>query len=293
MPTGQGRRCFGFTSGDFTRCTRPELAGSLDLEDATDAYVHWLAGPCRCVCDCHAMQRRCTCPVTHGPDTGKAATRATREPACQHKRDERMRALADRMFACSLPAPDTVVEDYLDIRGIAWRPGDPVRYAPGLLDTDTGKRHPGMVAEVVDRYGRRLGVHRTFLLPDGSDKAHIRNPKRSLGPIAGGAVRLAPAGPHIIVAEGIEDALGASQLTRYRVPAWAAVSTSGLRSLELPDVVQRVTIASDRDPDGRAAAIAAAERWTAEGRIVEVRLPKKPHKDYAEMALAEMIASGA
>jgi hypothetical protein len=40
-----------------------------------------------------------------------------------------------------------------------------------------------------------VGVHRTYLRPDGSGKAAVETAKASLGPIAGGAVQLAAIQP--------------------------------------------------------------------------------------------------
>ena len=49
-PRGQGKRCTGFLSddGSFARCSREEHAGALEIEAATQAYRHRLAGDCRC-----------------------------------------------------------------------------------------------------------------------------------------------------------------------------------------------------------------------------------------------------
>jgi hypothetical protein len=66
-----------------------------------------------------------------------------------------------------------------------------------------------MLARVDDHDGKFVAAHRTWLLPDGSGKADLLEPKWSLGPVGGGAVRLAPAGPVLAVAEGIETALTA------------------------------------------------------------------------------------
>lgn len=64
--------------------------------------------------------------------------------------------------------------------------------------------------------------------------------------------------------EGIETCLAAMQLMGK--PAWAALSTSGLRSLVLPRSVRRVTVLADGDPPGEAAAQDCARRWQREGR---------------------------
>ena len=94
-----------------------------------------------------------------------------------------------------------------------------------------------------------------------------------LGPCRGGAVRLAPAGDVLLVGEGIETCLAAMQATG--LPAWAALSTSGLRTLDLPEAVQDVIILADGDDAGEAAARHAALRWRWEGRRARIaRAPR-------------------
>ena len=80
--------------------------------------------------------------------------------------------------------------------------------------------------------GVPLAIHRTFLARDGSGKAPVDPQKMMLGPCRGGAVRLGPAGDVLMVGEGLENCLAAMQATGH--PAWAALSTSGLRTLDLP-----------------------------------------------------------
>ena len=77
-----------------------------------------------------------------------------------------------------------------------------------------------------------LAIHRTFLARDGAGKAPVDPQKMMLGPCRGGAVRLAEPGDVLMVGEGIETCLAAMQATGH--PAWAALSTSGLRALDLP-----------------------------------------------------------
>ena len=73
-----------------------------------------------------------------------------------------------------------------------------------------------------------------------------------LGPCRGGAVRLADPGDVLMVGEGIETCLAAMQATGH--PAWAALSTSGLRALDLPEDVRDVIVLADGDDPGEAAA---------------------------------------
>ena len=56
-------------------------------------------------------------------------------------------------------------------------------------------------------------------------------------------------------------------------PAWAALSTSGLRALELPAAVRNVLVLADGDRPGEAAARDCARRWTQEGRRVRIARP--------------------
>ena len=55
-----------------------------------------------------------------------------------------------------------------------------------------------------------------------------------------------------MVGEGIETCLAAMQATGH--PTWAALSTSGLRSLDLPKDVRDVIVLADGDDAGEAAA---------------------------------------
>ena len=91
---------------------------------------------------------------------------------------------------------------------------------------------PAMVAAIQGPDGRLRGVGITFLRPDGMGKAEIEQPRITRGELTGGAVRLAPAGPKLGIAEGLEDAATVQQETG--LPCWAALGTSNLPRLELP-----------------------------------------------------------
>jgi DNA primase len=92
-----------------------------------------------------------------------------------------------------------------------------------------------------------------------------------LGPCRGGVVRLGEPGAMLMVGEGIETCLAAMQATGKS--AWAALSTSGLRSLELPRDVGDVIVLADGDEPGEAAAQDCARRWKREGRRVRIARP--------------------
>jgi putative DNA primase/helicase len=67
-------------------------------------------------------------------------------------------------------------------------------------------------------------------------------------------------------------------------PAWAALSTSGLLTLDLPPNVRDVIVLADGDAAGDAAARGAALRWKREGR--RVRIARAPEgMDFNDLLL--------
>ena len=87
--------------------------------------------------------------------------------------------------------------------------------------------------------------------------------KRFIGPVGGGAVRLAPAVDTVAVCEGIET--GLSYMEATGTPTWAALSAGGIRALILPEHIGDVIIAADPDPVGIMAASAAAKTLARRG----------------------------
>jgi hypothetical protein len=175
------------------------------------------------------------------------------------------------VWRASRSAEGTPAETYLRSRGLTIPVPPSIRFHAGL-------RHPSetvwpaMVALVtrgVD--GKPVGIHRTFLGGDGSGKAPVEPAKMMLGPCRGGAVRLGAPSRLLMVGEGIETCLAAMQATGN--PAWAALSTSGLRALDLPKDVREVIVLADGDEAGEAAARNCALRWRRQGRRVRIARP--------------------
>lgn len=163
------------------------------------------------------------------------------------------------------------VETYLRSRGIALSPLPSLRFHLGLKHASGGV-WPAMVALVVHgENGEALAVHRTFLNREGHGKATVDPAKMMLGPCRGGVVRLGEPGDVLMVGEGIETCLAAMQATGK--PAWAALSTSGLRALDLPRAIAKVIVLADGDAPGEAAAQHCARRWQREGRSVRIARP--------------------
>jgi len=189
-------------------------------------------------------------------------------------------AAARELWRRARPAAGTVIEIYLQIRGITMVTPPTIRYAPDLKHGPTGMLLPGMVAAVQAPDRTVTGVHRTYLREDGKVKASITTPKMMLGSCSGGAVRLAAAGATLAIAEGIETSLAIQQATG--LPAWAALSTSGIRAVVLPAQVREVVICPDGDEPGEAAAKVAAERFIREGRAVRIA-PAPKGRDYNDL----------
>ncbi|TAN59443.1 MAG: P-loop ATPase [Magnetospirillum sp.] len=177
-----------------------------------------------------------------------------------------------RILGGSVALAGTAGEAYLRHRGV----GDPrspdLLFHDDLADFEARRGWPGLVGMVRDGTGTATGgIHRTFLLEDGSDKAPPG--KKMLGPVAGGSVRLAPvpADGHLGIAEGIETALSAWAL--FGVPTWAALSAGNLRDWQWPEGVTRVTIFADTGEAGQSAAADLKVRLESAGIAATIVSP--------------------
>jgi len=176
----------------------------------------------------------------------------------------------------------TLADRYLASRGVNLSPPEALRFHKALRHPSGGV-WPAIVALVTNGAdGTPMAVHRTFLAHDGGGKAPVDPQKMMLGPCRGGAVRLANPGDTLMVGEGIETCLAAMQASGR--PAWAALSTSGLRALDLPKDVRDVIVLADGDEPGEAAAQHCALRWRRQCR--RVRIARPPHgMDFNDMLM--------
>ena len=226
LPKGHGRRCWGYSDGEWAVCTREQAAGR--LSDKGDGYHHRLHGGCNC-------------GVDHGGWVPPVVP--ARSPAKDNS------AYAKTLWEQAVDAQGTVVETYMKSRDITTPVPPALRFHPSLKHKDSGKVLPAMVAALTIWPGTDLvAIHRTYLRPDGSAKADVDPNKMSLGPIRGGAVRLGPPAPKMAVTEGIEDGMTIFQETGLSV--WAATSASAMRSMVLSalPMAAAVVVCSDPDP---------------------------------------------
>ena len=147
-------------------------------------------------------------------------------------------------------------------------------YAPGVY-------LPAMVAAIENLDGRIVGVHRTYLKPDGTGKAEVEPNKKALGRERGCAVHLTAGAPELVLCEGIETGLSILQATGLRV--WAALGTSNLGQVELSDFVREVIVAADHDGPGMKAASAAAEAYRVRGYQMRIVIPPTEKADWNDV----------
>lgn len=229
---------------------------------------------------------------------------APREPSAREieaaQQRDRMQDLARRMWQAAGPL-DGVARAYLTRRHVWPLPAgaaDVLRSAR-LRHPVTEAEHPVMLALVQAPNGEPRAVHRTYLTEAGAKlcgvgpRGDVIQAKLALGPIDGAAIRLCPPAADLGLAEGIETALAATILTG--LGAWACISATELRRQAPPPEVRRVTIFADRDdpkgkPEGTGlrAARALHAALKPQGITADIRLPREPWGDYADV-LADLM----
>jgi hypothetical protein len=201
---------------------------------------------------------------------------------------------ATALWAQSVPAPETKVQAYLRSRGLLVDPPPSLRfcshyiYRPG--DGAPSMILPAMVAALQAPDRQVIAVQVTALDRLEDRKYADKNSRRVHGAQGTGAVRLAPAGEKLGIAEGIEDALGAMQLTG--IPCWACLGAARMHRVEFPTTVEEVHIFADDDDAGRRSSERTAELQLAVGRRVIIRRPPEGLKDWAAFAEQQTKAPG-
>ena len=187
-------------------------------------------------------------------------------------------AAAARLFAASVPVPRTLADTYLRSRGLT-QGGltSALRFHSKCWHREEGQTRsiprPALIAAVTDRAGVLQGVHRTWLAPDGKDKAAVKTQRRAMGHLLGNAVRLTPQEDILVVGEGIETMLSLREAAPG-LPVWAALSAGHLGAVLLPEGLQRLYIAIDRDPAGQRAAERLSARAIEAGIACHVLEPR-------------------
>lgn len=178
----------------------------------------------------------------------------------------------------TIPAAGSLAESYLRYRGI--HPPFPPDIRFSRLPCDNLGVLPCLVASVRDVSGAITGIQRIWLAHDGMGKADVARPKRSMGRVKGGAIRLGDLdGSGVLtVCEGPED--GLSLLKMLGGPVWVAAGATFLAHMRFPPEVHSIVIGADNDPAGEQAANEAARAFASRGLTVRIIRPLDWAKDF-------------
>lgn len=199
-------------------------------------------------------------------------------------------AVARSLWAEGLrPAPSGLVARHLAGRGITLCPA-----TEGLLEhprapfsayTPGRRMGPAMMAGVRDPAGAFTAVELTYLSMNGQVMTGLKVPRKTIGRVPpGSAVRLRPAAPRMLVAEGVVTTLSA--MARFGLPGWALMSAGNLAQWMPPADAADVLIAGDRGAAGETAARRLKARLLEAGVGAAIALPPLPCGDWNEAAQA-------
>ncbi|TCP36534.1 DNA primase [Sphingomonas sp. BK235] len=216
---------------------------------------------------------------------------AERVKAAQEEAAEREAAIqrARGVWEAAVLTDGTPAAAYARSRGITMPLPPSFRFGltPAWYDDETGECGPNLpallAAVAIEGQPHPIGLQRIFIKPDGSGKADMRAPKRSLGRIKGGAVRITGRNsnaPHeVIITEGPEDALSLAQELPGR-EVWATLGTALMIEAEYPARITTIVIAGQNDAPGRAAVAKAGAGLRGRGYDVRAMWPGDGFKDW-------------
>jgi len=196
---------------------------------------------------------------------------------------------ACRLWRDAVALKDSLAAQYLRNRGIDLTPAD-LRYH---ARTPLGPRGevqflPAMLAAVRTDLGV-IAVHRTFLDPNTGWLEPMDCPKRALGSLGVGAVRLSgPSAGRLGLAEGLESALSAMQL--FGLPCWATLGNERFGLVAIPESVRELHLFVDHDAGGRLAEQRAREAYALEGRRIVTRRPDRRGEDWNDVLMGRRLA---
>lgn len=192
---------------------------------------------------------------------------------------------ARRLWEAARPLPSTPASAYLAARGIDLHPSQ-LRF---LARTPLGPKGavqflPAMLAAVCTDAGI-VAVHRTFLDRMLPKLARFERPRRALGSLGTGAVRLAsPVDGRLGLAEGVETALSATAL--FGVPSWATLGNERFGLVSIPDSVHELHLFVDHDAGGALAEKRARKAYARSDRRIVIHKPDTPGFDWNDALMA-------
>ena len=185
-------------------------------------------------------------------------------------------AAALELWRSARPVAGTLGEIYLRSRYLPPTPPPTIRFLPSY-PYSSRKAFPCLIAAVQAPTRDIVAVQLTFLHSGGMRKADVPEPRRAIGPLGAGALRLAPIADHLGLAEGFETAWAAQLM--HDVPVWAALGNKRYLKVQLPPDVTRVTIFADADAPGLEYARKFKEAHPR--LVVDIRMPEGSANDFA------------
>lgn len=225
--------------------------------------------------------------------TGEDITKQVRQvqaPSRKVKeRDPGKQRTAQHLWESAKDIRGTLAETYLRSRGIV---GDlshaDIRFHPSVSTSaysqDKGEKHPAMIAAIRLPTGEQIGAHVTYLSADGKSKAAVDPPRKVYGAQSGGVIFLGRVSAKMVLGEGIESSLSASEVCGR--PAIASVCSGNMKSAPIIDGVDDWLVAYDRDANhtGLKAAQAFARRALDAAKAVRAMGPPRDVKDWNDAA---------
>jgi DNA primase len=212
----------------------------------------------------------------------------TPEERAKERAEDRLRDLAKEQAACQffkdgVPIAGTPAEVYLRARGIEVELPPVVRFGmiPSWQDKETGewgRARPALICGCEDGTGAIVGIQRIFF-PRDDPTLGKADCKLSLGTVKGSALRLAPAGEVVILAEGPEDGFSIVQ-EGPGLPVWVPFGTSMMPAVQFPPVVRKVIIAGQNNRAGKVACNKAAIALLEQGLKVDFAWPARHFDDW-------------
>lgn len=221
--------------------------------------------------------------------TGMASDRPSWKPPRQKAPRSRSDGSGLRIWREAIDPRGTIVEQYLDSRGLTFDPnlaGRVLRFnanCPFKLKDDLVIHLPATIAlftGITDNIAR--AIHRTAIKPDGSGKAEMpdsTSPKKMLGPTKDCCIKI-DANETVLEGLGIGEGLETCLSVRVRGwrPIWCLGSAGAIANFPVLSGVEALTIFADHDESGvglRAAQV-CARQWRAVGREARILMPDVP-----------------
>lgn len=189
-----------------------------------------------------------------------------------------------RLWRSGVPLRGTPGERYFERRGLEAPPC--LRFVPELWYSKT-EHSPGILAQIAGPDGKCVNLYRIFITEDGH-KAPIEKPKRAMRvptPL-GSAIRLGPVPSVLGLAEGIENARSAFQMSG--IATWATCGTEFLENFHVPAGVEELVIFADNDANfaGQRAAYGRANKAVVrDGLRARVEVPPEAGLDWNDVLL--------